>query len=63
MNNNNEKKERKMSLNKSYSSMGLSLAEDSHLKVFNNFLTDFNEKTNQIENNETNYYKLFQDGK
>ena len=63
MNNNNEKKERKMSLNKSSSSMGLSLAEDSHLKVFNNFLTDFNEKTNQIENNETNYYKLFQDGK
>ena len=63
MNNNNDKKERKMSLNKSSSSIGLSLAEDSHLKVFNNFLTDFNKKTNQIENNETNYYKLFQEGK
>ena len=63
MNNNNDKKERIMSLNKSYSSMGLSLAEDSHLKVFNNFLNDFNKKTNQIENNETDYYKLFQEGK
>ena len=63
MNTNNDKKERKMSLNKSSSSIGLSLAEDSHLKVFNNFLTDFNKKTNQIENNETNYYKLFQEGK
>ena len=57
--NKDNKSERKMSLNKSYNSIGLSLAEESHLKVFNNFLNDFYKKTNQIENNETNYYKLF----
>ena len=63
MNNNNKnnsnKKERRMSLNKSYSSIGISGAEDSHLKAFNSFLNDFNKKTNEIEKNETNYYKLF----
>ena len=55
----NNKNERRLSLNKSYSSMGLSLVEDTHIKDFNNFLTDFNKKTNDIEKNETNYYKLF----
>ena len=62
MNNNknkDNKKERKMSLNKSISSIGISGAEDSHLKDFNSFLNDFNKKTNEIEKNETNYYKLF----
>ena len=53
------KKDRRMSLNKSYSSLGLSICEDSHLKVFNNFLNDFNKKTSEIEKNETNYYQMF----
>ena len=52
-------KERIMSLNKSFTSQALSIAEDSHLKDFNNFLNDFNKKTSEIEKNETNYYKLF----
>ena len=55
----NNKVERKMSLNKSYNSQALSLAEDSHLKLFNNFLSDYNKKASEIEKNETNYYKLF----
>ena len=50
---------RKLSLNKSFTSQALSIGEDSHLKVFNNFLNDFNKKTTEIEKNETNYYKLF----
>ena len=58
-NNKENKNDKRMSLNKSYSSVGLSLAEESHLKVFNNFLNDFNKKTSDIEKNETNYYKLF----
>ena len=57
--NKDNKKERKMSLNKSNSSIALSVADDSHLKVFNNFLNDFNKKANEIEKNETNYYKMF----
>ena len=57
--NKDNKKERKMSLNKSNSSIALSVADDSHLKVFNSFLNDFNKKANEIEKNETNYYKMF----
>ena len=57
--NKEHKSDKRLSLNKSYSSVGLSLAEESHLRVFNNFLNDFKKKTSDIENNDTNYYKLF----
>ena len=54
----NEKDERKLSLNVSYSSKRFSIGEDSNLKIFNNFLNDFNKKATQIEKNETDYFKL-----
>ena len=57
------KKERKKSLNKSSGSLGVSFAEESNLKIFDSFLKDFNQKTQEIEKDETNYYKLFHDKK
>ena len=54
----NKKDERKLSLNMSYNSKRFSIGEDSNLKVFNNFLNDFNKKTSQIEKNEIDYFKL-----
>jgi hypothetical protein len=36
----------------------LSIGEESNLKIFNNFLKDFNKKANEIEKNETDYFKL-----
>ena len=54
----NEKDERKLSLNVSYSSKRFSIGEESNLKIFNNFLNDFNKKATQIEKNETDYFKL-----
>jgi hypothetical protein len=54
----NEKDDRKLSLNASYSSKRFSIGEDSNLKIFNNFLNDFNKKATQIEKNETDYFKL-----
>ena len=54
----NEKDERKLSLNISDSSKRFSIGEDSNLKIFNNFLNDFNQKATQIEKNETDYFKL-----
>ena len=54
-----KKIDRKSSLNKSYnSSKRFSIGEDSNLKIFNNFLKDFNKKANEIEKNETDYFKL-----
>ncbi len=57
-NNEVRKVERKISLNRSYSSKRYSIGEDSNLKIFNNFLNDFNKKTTEIEKNETDYFKL-----
>jgi len=53
--------EKKISLNKSYSSIGVSIGDESHLNVFNNFLNYVKLKTTEIEKNETNYYNLFDD--
>ena len=52
------KDEKKMSLNESYSSKRFSIGEDTNLKLFKNFLNDFEKKTTLIEKNETDYYKL-----
>ena len=57
------KKDKKKSLNKSSGSLGGSFAEESNLKIFDSFLKDFNQKTQEIEKDETNYYKLFHDKK
>ena len=42
----------------SFSSKRFSIGEESNLKIFNNFLNDFNKKATQIEKNETDYFKL-----
>ena len=54
----NKKIERKLS---SMSSSGkrISLGEDSNLKLFNKFLNDYGKKETEIENNSTDYFKLF----
>ena len=54
----NKKIERKLS---SMSSSGkrISLGEDSNLKLFNKFLNDYDKKETEIENNSTDYFKLF----
>ena len=52
------KGERRLSLNMSYNSKRFSIGDDSKLQLFNNFLNDYDKKANEIEKNETDYYKL-----
>ena len=53
------KLESKNSLNLSnYSSKRFSIGEESNLKVFKNFLNDYDKKGTEIEKNETDYFKL-----
>ena len=55
----NKKIERKLSSNLSSSGKRISLGEDSNLKIFNKFLNDYGKKETEIENNCTDYFKLF----
>ena len=55
----NKKIERKLSSNLSSSGKRISLGEDSNLKIFNKFLNDYDKKETEIENNCTDYFKLF----
>ena len=55
----NKKIERKLSSNLSSSSKRFSIGEDSNLKLFNKFLNDYDKKETEIENNSTDYFKLF----
>ena len=52
------KGEKKLSLNMSLNSKRFSIGEDSNLKIFNKFLNDYDKKESEIENNETDYFKL-----
>ena len=53
------KLESKNSLNLSnYSSKRFSIGEESNLKLFKNFLNDYDKKGTEIEKNETDYFKL-----
>ena len=44
--------------NASFDSNKFSTNEQSNIKIFNNYLIDFRNKSDEIEANTTNYYKL-----
>ena len=45
-------------LNASFNSNIIATEEHANIKIFNEYLSDFKIKSNQIEENGTNYYKL-----